>query len=56
MAWGANPADALAGVVLFSCFTHLMEIPLGAIGWAAWSVSPKKQPVEDAAASLEQPT
>jgi uncharacterized membrane protein YbhN (UPF0104 family) len=47
VAWGANPADALAGVVLFSFFTHLMEIPLGAIGWAAWSVSPKKTPVED---------
>ncbi|WP_241668106.1 lysylphosphatidylglycerol synthase transmembrane domain-containing protein [Pedococcus bigeumensis] len=50
VAWGANPADALAAVVLFSFFTHLMEIPLGAIGWAAWSVSPKKTPVEDVVA------
>jgi hypothetical protein len=24
-----------------------MEIPLGALGWLAWSVSPKKEPVED---------
>jgi uncharacterized membrane protein YbhN (UPF0104 family) len=49
VAWGANPADALAGVVLFSFFTHLMEIPLGAIGWAAWSISPKTPPADDAA-------
>lgn len=56
VAWGANPADALAGVVLFSCFTHLMEIPLGAIGWAAWTVSPKSPHADDAAATAEQPT
>lgn len=59
VAWGANPADALAGVVLFSCFTHLMEIPLGALGWAAWTVSPKSthaDEADDAAASLERPT
>lgn len=59
VAWGANPADALAGVVLFSFFTHLMEIPLGAIGWAAWSVSPKKPPAEDVVEGgtrTEQPT
>ena len=31
-------------VVLFSLFTHFMEIPLGALGWAAWSMSPKKAP------------
>ena len=29
VAWGAAPAGALAGVVLFSVYTHLMEIPLG---------------------------
>ncbi|NYG07495.1 uncharacterized membrane protein YbhN (UPF0104 family) [Phycicoccus badiiscoriae] len=50
VAWGAQPADALAGVVLFSCFTHLMEIPLGAIGWAAWTLSPKSPHVDDVAA------
>ncbi len=47
IAWGANPADAVAGAVLFSVYTHLMEIPLGALGWLAWSLSPKKEPVED---------
>ena len=44
--WGADSASATAGVVLFSVFTHLMEVPLGALGWLAWSVSPKKEPVE----------
>lgn len=41
VAWGADPAASMAGVVLFSIFTHLMEIPLGAIGWLAWSIMPK---------------
>lgn len=39
--WGVAPAAATAGVVLFSIYTHLMEIPLGAIGWFAWGVSRK---------------
>lgn len=39
--WGADPAAAGAGVVLFSIFTHLMEVPLGALGWLAWSLSPR---------------
>jgi len=46
VAWGAVPAEATAGVVLFSIFTHLMEVPLGALGWLAWSALPKT-PVED---------
>ncbi|HRC42190.1 MAG TPA: lysylphosphatidylglycerol synthase domain-containing protein [Tetrasphaera sp.] len=41
VAWGAAPAEATAGVVLFSIFTHLLEVPLGALGWLAWSVLPK---------------
>ena len=44
VAWGAPPAAALAGVVLFSVYTHLMEIPLGAIGWLAWGLSRKQPP------------
>lgn len=47
VAWGAHPANATAAVVLFSVYTHLMEIPLGAIGWLAWLASPKKEPPED---------
>ncbi len=41
VAFGAAPAEATAGVVLFSIFTHLLEVPLGALGWLAWSVMPK---------------
>ncbi len=41
VAWGADPAAATAGVVLFSVFTHIMEIPLGGFGWMAWALSPK---------------
>ena len=47
VAWGAHPANATAAVVLFSVYTHLMEIPLGALGWLAWLATPKKEPPED---------
>lgn len=47
VAWGAPPAAATAGVVLFSIFTHLMEVPLGALGWVLWSASPKSEVVEE---------
>lgn len=39
--WGADPAGATAGVLLFSIVTHLMEVPLGGIGWLFWSTSTK---------------
>lgn len=39
--WGANPAAASAGVVVFAIFTHIAEIPLGALGWLAWWAMPK---------------
>ena len=42
--FGANPAAATAGVVLFSIYVHLLEVPLGAIGWVVWGVSRKKTP------------
>ncbi|SDP34300.1 Uncharacterized membrane protein YbhN, UPF0104 family [Pedococcus dokdonensis] len=51
--WGAGSAEAGATVVLFSLFTHFMEVPLGALGWAAWSVSPKKAPAEETATDQE---
>jgi uncharacterized membrane protein YbhN (UPF0104 family) len=47
VAWGAPSTEAAAGVLLFSLFTHFMEVPLGAMGWLAWSLSPKKAPVDD---------
>ena len=42
--WGAEAAGATAGVVLFSIFTHLMEVPLGALGWLLWTASKKVEP------------
>ncbi len=30
--------------MLFSIFTHLMEVPFGGLGWLLWTVSPKVQP------------
>jgi uncharacterized membrane protein YbhN (UPF0104 family) len=35
-AFGADPAAAAAGVVLFRVFSYLIEIPLGAVVAAAW--------------------
>jgi uncharacterized membrane protein YbhN (UPF0104 family) len=46
IAFGANPAAATAGVVLFSIYIHLLEIPLGAIGWVLWGLSRKQPPVD----------
>lgn len=42
--WAVAPANATAGVVLFSIFTHLMELPLGALGWLAWGISRRATP------------
>jgi uncharacterized membrane protein YbhN (UPF0104 family) len=42
--WGANPAQATAGVVLYSLYVHFLEVPLGALGWLAWWASPKVEP------------
>lgn len=56
--WGADSASAGAGVVLFSIFTHLMEVPLGALGWLAWSLSPRaknatgEDPVDEEATTV----
>ncbi|KGN32882.1 hypothetical protein N802_15945 [Knoellia sinensis KCTC 19936] len=50
VAWGAPSTEAMSGIFLFSIFTHLMEVPLGALGWLAWSMSPKAAPEEVEAA------
>ena len=47
ISFGADPAAATAGVVLFSIYIHLLEIPLGAIGWVVWGLSRKKSPTPD---------
>lgn len=41
VAWGADKPAAAAGVLVFAIFSHLLEVPLGAIGWAAWWSMPK---------------
>jgi putative heme transporter len=46
VAFGANPAQALAGTVLFSLFTHVMEVPLGALAFASWALSKKTTPTD----------
>lgn len=53
VAWGADPAASMAGVVIFSIFTHLLEVPLGAIGWVAWSVMPRASRDEIAVAAAK---
>ena len=47
VAWGADRPEAAAGVVLFSIFTHLMEVPLGALGWLLWTASKKVEPLTE---------
>ena len=37
VAAGGDPATVTAAVLLFSAFTYLAEIPVGAIGWLVWA-------------------
>jgi len=46
IAFGADPAQALAGTVLFSLYTHVMEIPLGLLAYLGWAVSKKTAPTD----------
>ena len=48
VAFGADPAQALAGTVLFSLYTHVMEVPLGALAFFGWFVSKKTAPTDTA--------
>lgn len=51
IAFGADPAQALAGTVLFSLFTHVMEVPLGALAFLGWALSKKTAPTDNAGAT-----
>ncbi len=44
--WGADPAEATAGVVLYSLYVHFFEVPLGAVGWVFWTLSRKTRPAD----------
>ena len=46
VAFGADPALALAGTVLFSLYTHVMEVPLGVGAYLAWALSKKTAPAD----------
>jgi putative heme transporter len=47
VAFGADPAQALAGTVLFSLYTHVMEVPLSAVAFLGWFVSEKTAPTDN---------
>ena len=47
VAFGADPAQALAGTVLFSLYTHVMEVPLGTLAFFSWFVSEKTAPTDN---------
>jgi len=44
VAFGAGPAQALSGTMLFSLYTHVMEVPLGTLAYVSWAVSKKTAP------------
>lgn len=46
--FGADAAQALAGTVLFSLFTHVMEVPLGTLAYLGWALSKKTAPTDGA--------
>lgn len=43
VALGVPAAPATAGVLLFAFYVHVLEVPLGALGWVGWTVS-RRQP------------
>ena len=36
VAMGADPAQAAGGILLFTIFTHILEIPFGVFAWLVW--------------------
>jgi uncharacterized membrane protein YbhN (UPF0104 family) len=36
VAMGAEPAQAAGGILLFTIFTHIVEIPFGVVAWLSW--------------------
>ena len=36
VAMGAEPAQAAGGILLFTIFTHILEIPFGVMAWLFW--------------------
>ncbi len=44
VAMGAGPAEAAAGTLLFTIFTHVIEIPFGIVAWLVWLWGRKRRP------------
>ncbi len=51
VAMGADPALAASGTLLFSLFTHVLEIPFGVLAWLAWWWGRGRTPVGPAEAA-----
>lgn len=47
VAMGADPALAAAGTLLFTIFTHVLEIPFGVVAWLVWLWGRKKKGAGD---------
>ncbi|MCW2633586.1 MAG: hypothetical protein JWR88_2548 [Pseudonocardia sp.] len=47
IALGAPPASSAAAVLLFSMFTFVLEIPLGGLVWAWWTVERRRRPAPE---------
>ncbi len=48
VAMGADPAQAAGGVLLFTIFTHVIEIPFGIVAWLVWFWGRGRTPKVDA--------
>lgn len=49
VAFGGDPVTSTAGVLLFSLFTYLIEIPIGGVGWLIWALyTPWRKPMPPA--------
>jgi len=45
VALGVPAAPAAAGVLLFAFYVHILEVPLGALGWLGWTLMRRSVPV-----------
>jgi len=52
--WAAMPAQATAGVVLYSLYVHFFEVPLGALGWLAWLATPRQGAADNRATAAAE--
>ncbi len=50
VAFGGDPAICTAGVLLFTGFTYLLEIPVGGVSWGSGAGSSWRRPVRRAGA------